>query len=738
MTTEFLNSQFSSLDDLANIDSIVSALEEERTQLKAIASSSTHHSDESRHLLVLVSDLVAKNDTQQSLREIDSLIAQYGPLSLFSGVRPQLIKRLELQESNSVQQHAKSIHTKLETLQTSQVKSQTQFDEITGALKVIVAEIDLLIQSSVADSVKPELSKCVAQLTELVSEVVLPLKEFATDSLAETIRKEGLWKDIHSVSAKTSKTVVDGLHALLVCQSIDIMYRNAVYPQSLWAFDVLAQDFRNRFVYHFEGKGETNRLDKPEWCLNYFETYLEQHLKLTTFLLSNCLKDTPYESEPFAYLFITSLLVPVRQKLAADLSVVVSHKRNLSHLVFELQQFDQRLKSTYKFRPPFAHHWLGLTGDLVLFNEQVFEVWISNEKDFVSARYDEIVNMSDAFAIDRDAVESNKTKPTKSALNLKTLIESITKTYENLALKHQLKFLSEVQLKLLNFYYEKLQSGRDAFETRILKERQQEGHITPLERVCRIWCSLKFMVEAMETWGEQLVFVQLWSSLNVKKKSQLTQSTGLAAARTAILEMASSISSNLGTLTPPAESSADEILSQTFFDSIIKHYTALLARIQKDLVTLFDREINNSMRDYFAINSWSTTSSLKNSYSTELTKTIVTLSRDLTFVKTTFCSSDYLFVLSHVSSVLAKYIDTNIIRVGRFNPLGGQQLRLDVTSLWEQLGLPQTFDYSRLVQACSVLADPSPERNAAEFKSRLGLDSLETRYVDEILLRKVR
>lgn len=92
--------------------------------------------------------------------------------------------------------------------------------------------------------------------------------------------------------------------------------------------------------------------------------------------------------------------------------------------------------------------------DLILSDEQIFTKWLDDEKRFVNHRYDEIMNSNDAFSIDYGFVEEGQTQPTKSAENLTNLFDGITLSYEDLPLKYQLKFLSDVQLKLLNFYYE--------------------------------------------------------------------------------------------------------------------------------------------------------------------------------------------------------------------------------------------------------------------------------------------
>ena len=128
-----------------------------------------------------------------------------------------------------------------------------------------------------------------------------------------------------------------------------------------------------------------------------------------------------------------------------------------------------------------------------------------------------MITAEDAWALDFDSLEHGSTKPTKSAIRLKDLLETITERYRPLiSFSQRLRFLMDIQIAVLDQYHERLQSSVEAFNlltSRIgravhgsaSKGSDSVGGVTGLERLCRVYGSAIYLEEFMKDWGEDVV-----------------------------------------------------------------------------------------------------------------------------------------------------------------------------------------------------------------------------------------
>ncbi|KAK0554038.1 hypothetical protein OC846_002259 [Tilletia horrida] len=192
-----------------------------------------------------------------------------------------------------------------------------------------------------------------------------------------------------------------------------------------------------RFRYQFDSSRPSNRLDKPEWYLNYIlgllRTYttnpsedLFQPMRGSIARLcalagwgyaqgvvptasdnsktqqqNKLLLDTGAE-------LLHGLLVPLRSKLNSSIPLLLSQPPLLAHTITQYILFDQSLQSTY---PPAALHTqsrgvaLSLA-DTVLNHTEWFAAWLEGERAHAEERLDEILNAPDAWVIgSADGVE---------------------------------------------------------------------------------------------------------------------------------------------------------------------------------------------------------------------------------------------------------------------------------------------------------------------------------------------
>lgn len=150
------------------------------------------------------------------------------------------------------------------------------------------------------------------------------------------------------------------------------------------------------------------------------------------------------------------------------------------------------------------------------------------------SRYQNIINAEDAWQIDYDSVEANEAKPTKSALRLKDLLETITDRYRPLtSFTQRLRFLIDIQINVLDQYHERLNSSAEAFKVlsssiaRAVQGTSKEDAdalkgIPGLERLCRVYGSAMYLEGCMRDWGEDVVGPQ---ELKISRRMVLTMKT---------------------------------------------------------------------------------------------------------------------------------------------------------------------------------------------------------------------
>ena len=144
------------------------------------------------------------------------------------------------------------------------------------------------------------------------------------------------------------------------------------------------------------------------------------------------------------------------------------------------------------------------------------------------SRYRTILAADDAWQLDYDSVEPAESKPTKSAIRLKDLLETVTDSYRPLiSFSQRLRFLIDIQIAILDQYHDVLHSGVEKFKvmsSSIARAVQGMGKeeiasmsgLGGLERLCRVYGSAIFMESCMRDWGEDIFFLELWEDLQLR------------------------------------------------------------------------------------------------------------------------------------------------------------------------------------------------------------------------------
>ena len=142
--------------------------------------------------------------------------------------------------------------------------------------------------------------------------------------------------------------------------------------------------------------------------------------------------------------FITALLPMLRSKIFATVPKISHDPQYLSHFIHELISFDTSLKEDWNYDGGNSiDGWKGLTWE-VLVKQDWFSRWLIVERDcelfyiqtrsplntyqiaVALARYQTIVDQPESGEIDFDSVDPGATKPTKAAIRVNDVLETIT------------------------------------------------------------------------------------------------------------------------------------------------------------------------------------------------------------------------------------------------------------------------------------------------------------------------
>ena len=476
-------------------------------------------------------------------------------------------------------------------------------------------------------------------------------------------------------------------------------------PPILLPLQVMARPLVLRFKYHFSGNRPTNRLDKPEYFLSNVLDILETHNDFLVEFLQPVLDrrsqhnahnfDLPHTDATSA--FITSLLPMAREKLLALLPQIKDNSNLLSHLMNELMKFDDTLRDSWGYTPnPSAlESWKGLTWE-VLVTYSYFEAWLQDEKTFALSRYKTIIAADDSGDIDYDSLEASSTKPSKGAIRVNDLLETITDRYRPLfSFSQKLRFLIDIQLEIFDQYHNRLSDslenylvrtstlGRATMTTDQNSQTIDLSGIVGLERLCRVFGSAAYLEDKMSDWSEDIFFLELWDEL--LDRSKQNSRTGRSVARdlsTAQIAAKTSASVASGT------EDADESNNGALFDETASAYRHLRLRSETILKETLDANIRSAFKLYSKVASWSSLSvpSSSPTPSPELDPVLHVLTTQLSFLVTVLSPVHLRRVARQVCGALQDFLLDRVLNRNTFSAAGAAQLSADVSALCAVIG----------------------------------------------------
>ncbi|KAK6456916.1 TIP-1 family-domain-containing protein [Scheffersomyces xylosifermentans] len=773
--SDYINSTFTVLEDLSNIPSKLDELRKLEGSIKSVVEAKINGSDDLDpsftkktidqekldlsigKILTVLKYAVETDDLVDAITNVEALALEFGNVSNLTDIRAQLIEKKELVKGIALLQKAKTIED------------------------VLVHELDIYGLQQVAKQIEDiheddALSHEVIQILNSKVQEKVSAKRASLEPKFRAVLDDCKWlqanNDVDNIPTSTLSSITKAVSDLVDLQAIQ---NTPIYPESWWALDILLNPIIIRFNYHFNtAHKETNKLSKPEWALNFLEKFLSDHVAILNLIIEDIFKA---KNRIATYEVITTLLSPLREKMMNTIKTLNENiarfegqplnleksGRLLSHFMFELSSFDQRLRNLYKYNPYIetfeeapSRKWTGLTGDVLLRgNDESLAVsnWLNFEKELANKRFNsEIVHFNEAFKIDFDYQSSfdeedeeiikHTLKPTYSSYAMVKLFDNLSSHFQTLSIvKYQLKYVSSIQLDLLDRYFETLNKSYKEFNNAFnqnkvmnlipggLKETTKKESdvdafqigLKNVEVITEIFCSAKFISNALEQWSEELIFIQLWEAYKSVSKE--------------------------------ADSS--------IFDGSLKQYDQLVNKILVLYEEFFRKEIKAALKNYVNSSQWNIGE--KNAEtSSELVLLANNIPAYLQFIRKSVSKLNYYLISDKVVSLLSIILTEYIITNNQFSRAGTEQLKSDFGYILQQLRLPLFLEtdeddelsndsnkhFRRLKQSVEFLyavdlatAKPyqrKPEK-VAELRTKFedGLAALTNHEISDLLLRIV-
>ncbi|CAG8433280.1 4161_t:CDS:10 [Diversispora eburnea] len=551
---DFLNKHFSELEDLEKLDSVLDDLRKNEQNLnKKCIQLQTQSSKSLKESLESFNSISIELEGLQASRlELEDEFADYCDTLISTNSR-----------------HSQETTTKDMTLMEQLTILQQQVDSLIRSkqyLKVLVVSEELssqakqLIEKSPQKALIPyiqlaHLSYDIKSKSQEAGHVVTYLDVFLQQS------KDALWEDMKCRLTKKFEQTLDSLNwptpiklpystltteklsafkkafieLLLLQRPINVSEdsqsssentdNNGLPP--LLPIQIMVEPLIIRFRYHFESKRPTDRIDKPEWYFTHVLNTIREHSPFLQGAVQAIVDEAGFQMYHAKNDFIRCLLDAVIRKLSNDAPTLLNSSQVFSHTVFETLQFDQTLRELHMYICPGEKEWKGCV-DVFTGKKEWFKAWLKVEKEFVEARYNEIMHSENAWEMEEEDISEDEYKPTKSSLKLINLLELITSRYRLLPKFHnRIRFLADIQAALLESYAKRIESSVDAFENlsysfvrAVPNSVNVDGKsllgVEGLKRLCRWLNSAGFVSRTIKEWGEDAFFLELWHEVTVR------------------------------------------------------------------------------------------------------------------------------------------------------------------------------------------------------------------------------
>ncbi|KAF3763655.1 hypothetical protein M406DRAFT_279700 [Cryphonectria parasitica EP155] len=477
-------------------------------------------------------------------------------------------------------------------------------------------------------------------------------------------------------------------------QAPEVLYSSGVV--TLLPMEVMAQNWIKEFRYHFMSDNATS---EPRnigsqcfpWILAQLGEWDDFLREDFGYLLASKFTDTEV-ADKMVYMdptcaLITSLLPVVSEKVRSTMKVALKDPAFLSSLIGQLMDFDDNLRRQFSYDGGDVERgWGGLTSEVL---DEHFDRWLKAERTFALERYQVIMASPDARQIDYDYSGPGKTKPTFGAVRVIDLLRSVTSQYNRIRrFSHQLRFLVDIQLAILDQYHQRLRDGLDAYNAstslafKAISGASKEDLAAlqgtgALETLCKVFGSSDHVVSALKDWSNEEFFVEMWDRLQARARGSDDQNN--LAGGMSHDEVRGRTSQSVG-------STGD---GGILFDETIKAYAARRQQAQDWLIAAVQDSQSKAFRPYIQRTQWLTISEDSSpidpytlAITAELDEPLSILKRNFDFLSHALSTAIFRRVVRRALESLQDNLYEHVLVANRFTTLGAAQFLRDMHAIF--------------------------------------------------------
>jgi len=333
--------------------------------------------------------------------------------------------------------------------------------------------------------------------------------------------------------------------------------------------------------------------------------------------------------------------------------------------------------------------WKGVAWK-ILSTHGYFSQWLSVEKDFALSRYKSIRDAPDSGDVDFDA-DANQTKPTKGAIRVNDLLETITDRYRSLSsFSQKMKFLLEIQLSIFDDYHNHLHGAFQVYLAashtagRLLQGQSEVDAfgLKGLESLAKVFGSAGFLERKMSDWSDDVFFLNLWDELQYRAKANSGVNTSVgddlkvddvAAKTSAIIKSGGS------------DTDADSDGSG-LFDKTALAYRRLREQSEEEILRALDVNLRGSLKSFAKYAQWSSLADTPSdiasmSVSPALDGLLETMAVLLGYLARVLAPGPLRRITKHFCTTLQREIYDNVLMHHVFSATGAYQLKRDLSAI---------------------------------------------------------
>ncbi|KIX94804.1 uncharacterized protein Z520_09494 [Fonsecaea multimorphosa CBS 102226] len=707
---DYLNDKIQTAADLEQVDSLLQRVQEQQSLLrKQLEDARKDYSEAVNRVNERANELREKaEECQREHADIDQRLRDLAQSNVSDDAAQKIETRMSKVRSLEVAQGYLVLVRQLNTLSDQAKENLATRPDISVKAYIQLRDILRHIQDAqpAAEGAAPQLAYLFEQQSQ---QLYTNIKESLERSLRETLAQMKWPGKELDIPGNIREKWEQQVRLLLELQDPDLIGAFAAGldtrsrastrdPVVLLPLEVMVQPLTVRFRYHFYGDKPTNRLDKPEYFLTHILDLLETNSGFMNNMLGPILDDRASQSEALESIytdavsaFITALLPMVEAKCLSFLPQISQQPQLMSHFMHELMVFDTAIRDTWGYIPipRMLAEWKGITWR-VLTTHGYFARWLKVEKDFALARYKSIRDASDSNDIDFDA-DATETKPTKGAIRVNDLLETITDRYRGLSsFSQKMKFLLEIQLSIFDDYHNHLHGGLQAYLVsshtagRLLQGQSEAEAFGSkgLESLAKIFGSAEFLERKMSDWNDDVFFLELWDELQYRAKSN--SSTGASIGTDLkVDDVADKTSTTIKSNGTEMDGDAD---GSGLFDQTASAYRRIRERSEEEMLRFFDVNIRGALRSYVKLAQWSSlgetmSDPVSMAPSPSLDGFFQTTATLLEYLSRVLAPGSMRRICKHYCSTVQREIYDNIIMHHTFSATGAAQLARDLSEI---------------------------------------------------------